>query len=37
MFSAFIILEYAFGESHHYLDKEDFKVDFFGMTDSIHQ
>jgi cytochrome P450 len=39
MYSAFtsdIILEYAFGESHHYLDKHDFNVDFFGMMDSIH-
>jgi hypothetical protein len=39
MYSAFtsdIILEYAFGESHHYLDKDDFNVNFFGMMDSIH-
>lgn len=39
VFSAFtsdIIIEYAFGESHHFLDKEDFNKDFFGMMDSIH-
>lgn len=39
MYSAFtsdIILEYAFGESHHYLDNDDFNADFFGMMDSIH-
>lgn len=39
IFSAFtsdIIIEYAFGESQHYLDKEDFNQNFFGMMDSIH-
>ncbi|KAL5328095.1 hypothetical protein ACEPPN_005803 [Leptodophora sp. 'Broadleaf-Isolate-01'] len=39
VFSAFtsdIIIEYAFGESQHYLDKEDFNLDFFFMMDSIH-
>ncbi|KAH6693344.1 putative cytochrome P450 [Leptodontidium sp. MPI-SDFR-AT-0119] len=39
VFSAFtsdIIIEYAFGESQHYLDKEDFNLDFFFMIDSIH-
>ncbi|KAH7327506.1 cytochrome P450 [Rhexocercosporidium sp. MPI-PUGE-AT-0058] len=39
IFSAFtsdIIIEYAFGESQHYLDKEDFNQDFFSMMDSIH-
>ncbi|KAG4444137.1 hypothetical protein IFR05_000366 [Cadophora sp. M221] len=39
VFSAFtsdIIIEYAFGESQHYLDREDFNLDFFLMMDSIH-
>ena len=39
MYSAFtsdVIIEYAYGESHNYLDKEDFNADFFHMMDSIH-
>ncbi|KAK0102780.1 hypothetical protein ONS95_006377 [Cadophora gregata] len=35
-FTSDIIIEYAFGESQGYLDKEDFNVDFFQMMDSIH-
>jgi cytochrome P450 len=39
MYSAFtsdVIVEYAFGKSHNYLDKADFNKDFFHMMDSIH-
>jgi len=39
MYSAFtgdVIVEYAFGKSHDYLDKDDFNKDFFLMMDSMH-
>lgn len=35
-FTSDVIVEYAFGKSHDYLDKEDFNKDFFGMMDSMH-
>ncbi|PMD38683.1 cytochrome P450 [Hyaloscypha variabilis F] len=39
LFSAFtsdVIVEYAFGESHDYLDREDLNEDFYHMMDSMH-
>jgi hypothetical protein len=39
LFSAFtsdVILEYAFGQSHNYLEREDLNEDFYHMMDSIH-
>jgi cytochrome P450 len=35
-FTSDVIVEYAFGESHNYLDRPDFNKDFFNMMDSIH-
>jgi cytochrome P450 len=35
-FTSDIIMEYGFGESQHYLEKDDFNADFFGMMDSMH-
>ena len=39
LFSAFtsdVIVEYAFGESHDYLEREDLNEDFYHMMDSMH-
>ena len=39
LFSAFtsdVIVEYAFGESHNYLEREDLNEDFYHMMDSMH-
>jgi cytochrome P450 len=39
LFSAFtsdVIVEYAFGESHDYLEREDLNKDFYHMMDSMH-
>jgi hypothetical protein len=39
LFSAFtsdVIVEYAFGESHNYLEQENLNEDFYHMMDSMH-
>ena len=39
LFSAFtsdVIVEYAFGESHNYPEREDLNEDFYHMMDSMH-
>lgn len=39
LFSAFtsdVILEYAFGQSHNYLEQEDLNEDFYHMMNSMH-
>lgn len=39
LFSAFtsdVIIEYAFGESHDYLGRDDLNEDFYHMMDSMH-
>ncbi|KAJ5041623.1 uncharacterized protein L3040_005201 [Drepanopeziza brunnea f. sp. 'multigermtubi'] len=35
-FTSDIIMEYGFGESQHYLEKDGFNADFFGMMDLMH-